>query len=129
MSGYKEVTLGHEDVEWEDPVFGDLKHILHHEDLFTAWVADRGLESAVELTFRFHRIIANQFVERACTTHSESSWANRTIHLCSAAKRHRNRLLHAYAMEFGYPERDALVERLTVRYPRAEWGALVEVSE
>ena len=122
MPGYKAVTLGDEDVEWIDPVFGDLKQALHNPERFRLWLSERDLLEAVELTFRFHRVIANQLVSKACKEPTDSSWASRTIHLCQAAKRHRNRVAYSYAEVYGREAKLKLFESLRVDYPRSVWG-------
>jgi len=122
MSTYRAVTLGDEDVEWIDPVFGDLREIVWSNERYADWIVELGIPLAAEMMFRYHRMIANQLIAKACKDRHESSWAWRTIGLCQRAKRLRKSLLDEYAHEFGWTARTALVDRLNSLYPRAEWG-------
>lgn len=124
MTAYRAVTLGDEDVEWVDPIFGDLHAIVWSDTEFAEWVTEHGTVAATELMHRFHRKIANQLIRRACKDRLQSDWARRTIGLVQRAKKRRREVYRLFAAEFGYPARDELVARLDSRYPRAEWGEL-----
>jgi hypothetical protein len=120
---YSAVTLGDEDVEWLDTEYEDLKPALFDDDLFRAHTESLGLTDALEIVTKFHRVIANQLIERAVVDYRQSDWTRRAINMCKRAKIRRNELRRYYGVQNGVPALIAIKREFDVKYPRAEWGS------
>jgi hypothetical protein len=119
------VTLAPDDIEWvrEWPDAHDgLKGIVWNDADFWGFVEQHGLAGALEKVTRFHRVIANQLIERGVSEYRQSEWTRRAINLCQQAKRRRGQLRGRYWVEVGPDAAQAEYVRLDEKYPRAEWG-------
>lgn len=119
------VTLGHEDVDWFDPVMDAVKAALWNEHAFDAYVEFHGVALALENVSKLHRLVANQMIEVAVTREQPSEWAWRAITVCRQAKKRRNQLRRHYRTVFGQQRYDRFLTNFSAVHPRAEWGSKV----
>lgn len=121
---YRDVSLAPDDIEWvHDNDHDGLKSIVWDDTDFHDYIALRGLEDALEAVHHFHRVIANQLIERATKDPESSDWAHRTISLCRRVKARRQELRRAYIVVYGPKALQLEVERLSDLYPRSVWGS------
>lgn len=113
-----QVTLGHEPVEWISP-FEELREAIWDDDLFVAYLASRSLKVAFWEVHRFHRVIANQLIERGVTDPTVSDWATRTVSLNIRIRVRRRQVQRAFRAEFGNAALSAELKAFARKYPRA----------
>jgi hypothetical protein len=123
--GYKAVTLGDEDVEWITPDndFDEIREAIWHDDQFEAWLSRVDIAAALTLTTRFHRVIANQLIERAEKDAGASEWAGQTIALCTRLRLRRQQVQRRMSEERGADAMLTARDTLSALYPRAIWGS------
>lgn len=122
---FSTVTLGYEDVEWitTDSDFDEIRVAIWYDDQFEAWLEQNDLDAALALTTRFHRVIANQLIERAAKDPEASDWAGSTIALCNQLRRRRQQVRRLMIAERGVRGMVAARDALLAQYPRAVWGS------
>ena len=117
----KQVTLGHEDIEWFYDDRPDIKHNIFRDDYFEDFVKSVGVKSALHSAHWFHRLIANQLISKAVMT-TETSWGHYTIKLCQTARYRKQQMRRQYVEVYGQEAATAEFARLNALYPRAIWG-------
>jgi len=121
----KQVTLGHEDIEWDRPESDDDRYqaMLTDDVAFMAYVSScEYLDEPLERAHRFHRMIANQLIAEGVGCRPRGNWAGRTIVLCHLAKRRRDQTRDWFSRVYGKPALRLELDRLETLYPRAIWG-------
>jgi len=121
----KQVTLGHEDIEWIRPESADDRYqaMLTDDVAFMAYISScEHLDEPLERAYKFHRMIANQLIAEGVGCRPRGNWARRTIVLCHLAKRRRNQTRNWFARVYGHSALDLELARLETLYPRAIWG-------
>ena len=121
----KQVTLGHEDIEWDRPKSADdwYKSMLTNDEKFLEYVRSCAyLDEALEQSHKFHRLIANQLISAGVGGSPRGQWARRAIFLCNLAKRRRGDMRAIFIRVYGHPAFELELARLDSKYPRAIWG-------
>lgn len=124
---YNAVTLGDEDVEWITR-HSDVKDVIWDDVDFTRYVDGTGVADALYEVSWLHRQVANQLISRGEKDPKASSWAGRTIFLCSRLKRRRGQLRAMYRAVYGESGLAVWVARFEARFPRAVWGSRSEAN-
>jgi hypothetical protein len=121
----KQVTLGHEDIEWwdESTVDDDYQTTLNDDQAFMAYVKScKHMDEALEQAYKFHRHIANQLIRRGVRSPSHSAWGARTIFLCRLAKARRIEMHNMFLAVYGRTALQLELTRIANEYPPAIWG-------
>ena len=121
----KQVTLGHEDIEWDRPQSDDDRYqaMLTDDVAFMAYVSScEYLDEPLERAHKFLRMIAKQLIAEGVGCRPRGNWARRTIVLCHLAKRRRDQTRDWFSRVYGKPALRLELDRLDTLYPPAIWG-------
>lgn len=126
---YRDVTLAPDDIEWERPERSQASLAIFSDRAFNAYVEEHGVDASLEKFTYIHRQIANQLISRAVDKDTPLGWwESRAIHAVHRAKKRRQQLRAMLRRRDGDVAAERVIAALTIRNPRAEWGAETDES-